>query len=327
MKSEDLTQLFESFNHHTIAVVGDVMLDKYIFGSVSRISPEAPVPVIDVHEESFRLGGAANVAMNLHSLGANVSLFGITGDDSAREALLEEMIKQDFSPDNLVKDTSRKTTCKTRVIAQNHHIVRVDSETKSFINDTIETQLIDQFKMNSEHFRALIFEDYNKGLLTASLIERLIKISQEKNLPTLVDPKKLHFFDYKNCTVFKPNLKETSEALSTSFNNTDKDAETACEILKDRINCNYVVLTRGEKGLSILNDRSIHHIPSVALDVADVSGAGDTVISVLAMALCSGLSIEDSGKLANFAAGIVCSEVGAVSINKRKLMDYCLANF
>lgn len=327
MVSEKVARLFESFSKHTIAVVGDVMLDKYIFGEVSRISPEAPVPVIDVESESYRLGGAANVAMNLHALGAKVSLFGITGQDNSREVLIKEMQHQHFSPDHLLVDPTRKTTCKTRVIAQSHHIVRIDAETKAFISSEIESQLIEKFKQQAHNCQALIFEDYNKGVLTADLIKTITQQALDQNIPVLVDPKKNFFFDYQNCTVFKPNLKETAEALNQPMQNTDQDAEKACQILKDHLHCQYVVLTRGEKGLSIMDDQDIYHIPSVALDVADVSGAGDTVIGGLTLGLCSGLNINDAGRLANFAAGIVCSEVGAVSINKEKLYQYCLNHF
>lgn len=327
MNHNEIKSLFDSFNQYNVAVIGDVMLDKYIFGKVSRISPEAPVPVVEVNDESYRLGGAANVAMNLHAMGAQASLFGITGKDTNREILINEMRNQHFSPDYLLTDANRKTTCKTRVIAQNHHIVRIDSETKTFINKEIESELISHFQNEVHNFQALIFEDYNKGLLTSNLISQITQIALKKQLPILVDPKKNFFFDYKNCTVFKPNLKETIDALNTPFQNTDKEVQKACETLKEKIECEYVVLTRGEKGLTILDNRNIFHIPSAALDVADVSGAGDTVIGVLTLGLCSGLPIQEAGRLANFAAGIVCSEVGAVSIDKHKLLQYCLLNF
>lgn len=326
MKRRSLEKLFNTFKQQTIAVIGDVMLDKYIFGHVSRISPEAPVPVIDVLEESFRLGGAANVAMNIHSLSGNALLFGVCGEDEDSKRLIREMEAQGFSPDSLIKIKGRPTTCKTRVIAHNHHIVRIDSETREQISSETENRLIENLQSKISDISAIIFEDYNKGVLTASLIKRVTELSIKHNIPVLVDPKKNFFFDYQNCTVFKPNLKEISEALGHSFRNTDEDIELACKMLGEKIRTRYIVLTRGEKGISVFNE-TLTHLPSVALEVADVSGAGDTVIAVLTLGLASGLDIVDAARVANFAAGLVCAEVGAVSVDRDKLFSYCMEHF
>ncbi|NTW50533.1 MAG: D-glycero-beta-D-manno-heptose-7-phosphate kinase [Chlorobiales bacterium] len=326
MKRNSLEKLFNAFKQQTIAVIGDVMLDKYIFGHVSRISPEAPVPVIDVREESFRLGGAANVAMNIHSLGGNALLFGVCGNDADSEQLLAEMTAQGFSPDSLMQVSGRPTTCKTRVIAHNHHIVRIDSETREPISKETETHLFENLESKIKGLSAIIFEDYNKGVLSTSLIKRVTDLAIRHDVPILVDPKKNFFFDYQNCTVFKPNLKEVSEALGHSFRNTDEDIELACKMLGEKLKTKYMVLTRGEKGISVFN-QTLTHLPSVALEVADVSGAGDTVIAVLTLGLTAGLDIVDAARLANFAAGIVCAEVGAVSVNRDKLFTYCMEYF
>ncbi|ACF14223.1 rfaE bifunctional protein [Chloroherpeton thalassium ATCC 35110] len=326
MERTKLTALFNSFREKSIAVIGDVMLDKYIIGEVTRVSPEAPVPVIDVHEESYRLGGAANVAMNIHSLGGSCLLFGVTGNDDIRTQLAYEMTLQEFSPDFLAIDPTRKTTCKTRVIAQNHHIVRIDTETKEPISDAIEQEILNGFTENISIISAVIFEDYNKGVLTKSLIHKITKLANQHDIPILVDPKRANFFEFQKCTVFKPNLKEISDAFGRTFKNTDKDVEEACRMLREKLKSKYILLTRGEKGVSIYND-TLTHIPSVALEVADVSGAGDTVIAVLTLGLSAGLTIVEAAKLANFAAGIVCGEVGAVAINKEKLFEYCLKHF
>ncbi|NTV46322.1 MAG: D-glycero-beta-D-manno-heptose-7-phosphate kinase [Chlorobiales bacterium] len=326
MRQRSIEKLFNSFEQQTIAVIGDVMLDKYIFGQVSRISPEAPVPVIDVREESFRLGGAANVAMNIHSLGGNALLFGVCGEDSDSKQLMAEMKSQSFSPDFLIKVPNRPTTCKTRVIAHNHHIVRIDSETRQPISQETEEALFENLKNQINGLAGIIFEDYNKGVLTASLIKHVTELAIKHDVPVLVDPKKNFFFDYQNCTVFKPNLKEISEALGHSFQNTDQDIELACKMLGEKLKTKYMVLTRSEKGISVFNE-TLTHLPSVALEVADVSGAGDTVIAVLTLGLTAGLDIVDAARLANFAAGIVCAEVGAVSVDRDKLFNYCMEHF
>jgi len=326
MERTKLTELFNSFGKKSVAVVGDVMLDKYIIGEVTRVSPEAPVPVIDVSEESYRLGGAANVAMNIHSLGGSCLLFGVTGNDDIQKQLAYEMTLQQFSPDFLAIDPTRKTTCKTRIIAQNHHIVRIDTETKEPISDEVEQEILNGLTENIADISAVIFEDYNKGVLTKRLIHKVTQLANKHDIPILVDPKRANFFEFQNCTVFKPNLKEISDAFGKSFKNTDKDVAEACKMLREKLNSKYILLTRGEKGASIYND-TLTHIPSVALEVADVSGAGDTVIAVLTLGLAAGLTIVDAAKLANFAAGIVCGEVGAVAINKEKLFEYCLKHF
>ncbi|MCS7013792.1 MAG: D-glycero-beta-D-manno-heptose-7-phosphate kinase [Chloroherpetonaceae bacterium] len=324
--SKKLSDLFRSFERQRIAVVGDVMLDRYIFGTVSRISPEAPVPVVDVKEVSHRLGGAANVAMNIHSLGAEALLFGVIGRDDDGSLLVSEMTAEDFSAEFLIVDPSRPTTCKTRVIAQNHHIVRIDAEMRKPISAEIERSLFESLAGQIQRIDAIIFEDYNKGVLTPSLISRITALARKHNVPVAVDPKRENFFAYQKCTLFKPNLKETSDALGEHFANTDEDAARACAALQRRLKSDYVLLTRSEKGATIYNGTAVH-IPSVALEVADVSGAGDTVIAVATMGLAAGLDILDAARIANVAAGIVCAEVGAVAVDRQKLYEQCKKHF
>ncbi|MFN3345969.1 MAG: D-glycero-beta-D-manno-heptose-7-phosphate kinase [Chloroherpetonaceae bacterium] len=326
MNKKNLQHLFRSFEHKRIAVIGDVMLDKYIFGKVERISPEAPVPVIDVSSQSYRLGGAANVATNLRSLGATALLFGVIGDDDDGKILASQLNQEFLSADFLVTEHVRPTTAKTRVIAQNHHIVRIDSETRKSISRTTEHTLLSLLSEHLHTLDAIILEDYNKGVLTASLIKKVIAFAQQHDIPITVDPKKDNFFEYKHVTVFKPNLKEISDAFGRKFSNSDSDATLACQMLQKKIKAENIVLTRSEKGMTVFNGTA-EHIPSMALDVADVSGAGDTVIATLTVALSAGLDAVTAAKVANLAAGIVCAEVGAVAVDKHKLLSACTRYF
>lgn len=334
MQAQALSRLFDSFAKKRIAVIGDVMLDKYIFGSVSRISPEAPVPVIDVAHEDVRLGGAANVATNIHALGASALLFGVVGSDDAAQQLSAEMTAQGLSPAYLIADSKRPTTTKMRVIAQNHHIVRIDSEMKTGISHDTELRLLAGIKQEIDALDGIVLEDYNKGVLTKSLIKSIVALAKRKRIPVTVDPKHDNFFEYQRCTVFKPNLKEVSDALGRKFSNTDEDAVEACAKLQSRIKADHILLTRSEKGATLFTappsprgGGKAVHIPSVALEVADVSGAGDTVIAVLTLGLTAGLNAHKAAELANFAAGIVCGEVGAVAIERDPFFKYCLENF
>ncbi len=326
MTKKTLDRLFHSFEKKRVAVIGDVMLDKYIFGKVERISPEAPVPVIDVSSQSYRLGGAANVATNLRSLGATALLFGVIGDDDDGAILASQLNHEHLSADFLVTEHTRPTTAKTRVIAQNHHIVRIDSETRKSITSETERAIV---SLLSEHLHALdaiIFEDYNKGVLTSSLIKKVIALAKKHDVPIAVDPKKDNFFEYKHTAVFKPNLKEISDAFGRKFSNSDSDATLACEMLQKKIKAKNIVLTRSEKGMTVFNGKA-EHIPSMALEVADVSGAGDTVIATITLALAAGLDVTTSAKVANLAAGVVCAEVGAVAVDKDKLLSACMRYF
>lgn len=326
MTQKELQRIFQTFEKKTIAVIGDLMLDKYIFGKVERISPEAPVPVIDVASQSYRLGGAANVATNIRSLGASAMLFGVVGDDGDGAILQSQMLNERLSTDFLVTESGRPTTAKTRVIAQNHHIVRIDSETRKPISQASEKTILDLLSEHVNRLGAIVFEDYNKGALTKSLIKKVIAFAKKNHIPITVDPKKDNFFEYKHATVFKPNLKEISDALGRKFTNTDEDATLACQLLQKKIKANNIILTRSEKGITVFNGKA-HHIPSMALEVADVSGAGDTVIATLTVSIASGVDTLTAAKIANLAAGVVCAEVGAIAVEKQKLFDSCLDYF
>ena len=321
-----LESILHSFQSKRIAVIGDIMLDKYIFGHVSRISPEYPVPVVDVTHEDHRMGGAANVALNTQSLGAETMLIGITGRDSNREVLLELLRNQGLAVDGLICDPSRPTTCKTRILSQNHHITRVDFESREEINAEIAGAVLDSFEGVIDSVHAVILEDYNKGVLGEQLIRRIIATAKEHQVPVLVDPKLKNFLAYTGCSVFKPNLSEMAASLGIVLHNTDRDVEEACRMLREKLQSDNIVVTRSDKGMTIY-DGSFTHIPATSLEVADVSGAGDTVIGILALGAAAGIDIVTNATIANLAAGTVCQEVGAVPVRAEKLLKACQDHF
>lgn len=325
MLPETIEQIFQSFKEKKIVVIGDVMIDKYIFGHVSRISPEYPVPVVDVNRESSRLGGAANVAVNIHALGAETLLIGVTGDDAERRNLANLMTEHGLDPKMLAADTTRPTTCKTRILSQNHHITRVDYESRKPVDTELERRLLGMFMEIAGSVDAVVLEDYNKGVLTPSLIASVIAICRERETPVLVDPKLKEFFSYGGCTVFKPNLSELAASLGIPVANENSAVEQACLLFGEKLEVENLVVTRSEKGMTVY-DGSFTHIPAQSLDVADVSGAGDTVIGTLALGLASGLDLVTSTRIANLAANTVCQEVGAVPVRPDKLLSACLAH-
>jgi len=319
-----LQSLFDRFEGKRIAVVGDLMLDRYYWGSVARISPEAPVPVVEVESESARLGGAANVANNIASLGGIPLMIGVIGQDDAGQAL-RSIIKESGLPiDGVLVDASRPTTVKTRVIAHHQHVVRVDKEVKEDIGEGIQEKILHVLKHHIDGLDAVIIEDYNKGVVVKSLIRELVEFARRKGKSITVDPKFHNFFEYKQVTVFKPNRKETEEALGVRLHD-QHSVELAGQTLVKRLQAESVLLTLGERGMSLFErDGGTTHVPTAARKVADVSGAGDTVISTLTMALAAGASIKEASTLANFAGGVVCGEVGIVPIERAALYQTVL---
>ena len=308
------TNIIKSYSNRAkevnIAVIGDVMLDHYIIGKINRISPEAPVPIVDAYAEEYRLGGAANAALNLTTLGANVSLFGVLGADSNADIFKKLLLEQDINVDYLSIDDSRESTIKTRITAPQQQVVRVDREDKSPISKKIEDEIISRIKDIAPKLTGLIIEDYNKGVLTKSLIKSLIEIAKEHNIIVTVDPKVNNFFVYEGVTVFKPNLSELKKNMNAAIPDMESFHEVAWK-LYDRIQCDNLVITRGDEGVLIfMADREIVSLPTYAKKVLDVSGAGDTVISALTLALCLKTSIVDATKLANHAAAVVCGKEG-----------------
>ncbi len=319
MRASSIEAILNSFRSKRIAVIGDIMLDNYIFGHVSRISPEYPVPVVDVTHEDHRLGGAANVALNTLSLGADTMLIGITGADRNRDVLVELFRDRGLATEGLICDPSRPTTSKTRILSQNHHITRVDVESRKEIDVGIEQDILASFEAVINSIDAVVLEDYNKGLLSASLIQQIIASAKARNIPVLVDPKHQNFFAYKGCSVFKPNLSEMAAALGILLHNSDREVEEACLLLQKKIQADTIIVTRSDKGMTLYNG-SFNHIAATSLDVADVSGAGDTVIGVLALGVAAGIDMAMNATIANLAAATVCQEVGAVPVKSEKLI-------
>jgi D-glycero-beta-D-manno-heptose-7-phosphate kinase len=316
-----LDALSKAFPSARIAVVGDLMLDRYVFGGVSRISPEAPVPVIDIENEQARLGGAANVGHNIHGLGATPLMVGVVGDDTAGLILKGIFADLGFPLEGIVTDKERPTTEKTRVIAGSQHVLRIDHEKKHSISSDTEARLLAALESQIESLDGVILEDYNKGVVTRSLIRSVITLANKHKVPVLVDPKFQNFFEYRNTTVFKPNRKEVEDAMGVKL---DSDEETirAGRELMERLQAENILLTLGEKGMMLFekSEPDPHVIPTRARQVADVSGAGDTVIATLAVAMASGTSVHEAAVLANRAAGLVIEELGIVPIYREQLV-------
>jgi D-glycero-beta-D-manno-heptose-7-phosphate kinase len=316
-----LAELKKNFNGLKIAVIGDMMLDCYFWGEVRRISPEAPVPVVEVGDEFYRFGGAANVALNILKLGGVPIPIGVIGYDNDGTIFTSLLTENNIEAEGLIVDETRPTTSKTRVIAHDQHVVRIDKENKEYLNQNIQEKLLGYFKQNIKSFDGLILQDYNKGVLSPFLIEEIILVANKNNLLITVDPKFNNFFNYKNVTVFKPNRKEAEDILGMKIKN-DNDIITAADKILENLNAKYVLLTLGEGGIAVYEkNKSLKRMPTKARKVADVSGAGDTVISTLTMALASGADIYEASFLANYAGGIVCEEVGIIPIDIDKLFD------
>jgi rfaE bifunctional protein kinase chain/domain len=314
-----LQTLFENLSGKRVAVIGDLMLDRYFWGSVTRISPEAPVPVVEVESESTRLGGAANVANNIASLGGTPFMVGVVGDDDSGKALTAIVAESGFPSEGILVDPARPTTVKTRVIAHHQHVVRVDREVKYDIAEGVQSRLLDVLRRNAGTLDAIIIEDYNKGVVVKTLIKELVEFAKKNRIIITVDPKFNNFFEYKQVTVFKPNRKETEEALGVRLND-QTSVEQAGRTLLERLEAENVLLTLGERGMTLVEGGGqMTHVPTAARKVADVSGAGDTVVSTLTMILAAGGSIREASMLANLAGGIVCGEVGIVPIDAGEL--------
>lgn len=318
MKS--LEEIFDAFNGLTILVIGDIMLDSYIWGSVDRISPEAPVPIVRVKKRDFRLGGAANVALNVQALGAKPILCALIGDDDAGTKLVDCLDQQNMSKEGIVVSKNRPTTVKTRLIASHQHVVRVDEESDQELLGDEEVQLLKQIQQLLEQCDAIIFEDYDKGVINASLIEKTVELAAKKNIPIIVDPKKRNFLAYKGVSLFKPNLKELREGLKLDVDASDeRQVENAVSILKQTLNAG-VMLTLSEHGVYIDYQSVQKKYRAHKREIADVSGAGDTVVSIAGLCVALGLSPGLIAALSNLGGGLVCEHTGVVPINKNELL-------
>jgi rfaE bifunctional protein kinase chain/domain len=323
MNKEELERLFSKFDSLTALVIGDVMIDAYYWGKVERISPEAPVPVVQVQKKENRLGGAANVALNIKNLGAKAIICSVVGDGIHGDFFRAALKESGFSTEGIIDSPERMTTVKTRLISQGHHLLRVDEEITTPLSATDERHLLDCIRavINRQKIDVIIFEDYNKGVLTEKLIATVISWAKEKNIPTTVDPKKENFFEYKNVSLFKPNLKELKEGLKLDFEKSNMDAlKHAIIQLEEQLRNEVTLVTLSEQGVISKDAKGFHHEPAHPREILDVSGAGDTVIAVASLALAAGAESTDIASLSNLAGGLVCEKVGVVPVDKPTLL-------
>lgn len=327
VRKEHIREIFKSFNNLTALVIGDVMVDSYMWGSVSRISPEAPVPIVTVKQKEKRLGGAANVALNLQALGATPILCSVIGVDSDGQAFLDLLRQQRLSQKGILKSRERNTTVKTRVIGNNHQMIRVDEETEEDIAAYETDQLLHLITFILEHDKidVIIFEDYNKGLITLRLIQKVVESARKRGIPVAVDPKKKNFSNYKGVTLFKPNMKELREGLKLDLDlDNENELQRVISSFRNKQKIDTLLLTLSERGICT-NSRSVKEIlPAHVRTIADVSGAGDTVISVAALCLALETNPILTASLANLAGGLVCEQVGVIPIDKEHLLKEAL---
>jgi len=327
IKKEHIRELFKSFSNLNVLIIGDVMIDNYVWGKVNRLSPEAPVPIVSVQQKEMRLGGAANVALNVQALGANPILCSVIGADLEGTAFLDLLKKQKLSPKGILKSRHRPTTIKTRIIGNNHQLVRVDEETEEDItpNETQNLLTLINYIIHHDKIDVIIFEDYNKGLITPKLIQKVVELAKQKSIPVCVDPKKKNFNAYKMVTLFKPNLKELKDGLKLDVDDMSiNELQKVVSSYRVKQKINGILVTLAEKGVIINTRNTKAHIPAHLRKIADVSGAGDTVISVAA--LCEAMHCDPilTAALANLAGGLVCEEVGVVPINKNRFLEEAL---
>ena len=313
--------IFLKFNNLTVLIIGDVMVDAYIWGAVERISPEAPVPIINVKKRSFRLGGAANVALNVLALGAKPVLCALVGQDENGKRLLQLMEENGMSKEGIVTTASRPTTVKARVIAADQHVVRVDDESDAIATPQEEKELAARIEKLLPASDVVIFEDYDKGVITPTLIARSVKLANTQGIPTVVDPKRRNFLHYESVTLFKPNLKELREGLKIDIDAKDQlSVNQAVDQIKKKLAVEGVMLTLSEQGIFIDYQNQKLKLAAHTRAIADVSGAGDTVISIAALCVALKLSSEQVAALSNLGGGLVCQHVGVVPIDREELL-------
>jgi D-glycero-beta-D-manno-heptose-7-phosphate kinase len=317
-----IPQIFEGFNKLNVLIIGDLMVDSYVWGIIERMSPEAPaVPVVKVEKREMRLGGAGNVAMNIKALGANPIICSVIGNDSVGDAILSIFDENKLLVTGILKSKDRITTVKERIIAEGKHQVRVDSEMDILLNEEDRQNLTRKIIEQSENIDVIIFQDYDKGVISKTLIEEIIEFAQSKKIPVVVDPKKRNFLFYKNATIFKPNLKEIKDGLNIQFDSKNPtEVEKVVDLLKNKLNIEGAFLTLSEKGVYIDYLGQKVHMPAFDRNIIDVSGAGDTVISIAACCVALGLTPHVIANLSNLGGGLVCEKVGVVPIDKDLLL-------
>ncbi len=326
MSNVDFDKLFAEFSNIKVGVVGDVMLDVYWWGHVERISPEAPVPVVALDKNEYRLGGAGNVALNLAALGANVSILTVTGADDNAATLIKLYNDQHIHTSWLLQLPSRITTTKTRIISRNQQMLRLDAEITKELSIDDENALLQKTEQYilAEQPQVIIFEDYNKGVLTERVISEITALCKKHNIITSVDPKRKNFFSYKGVDIFKPNLKEVKDGLNLLVE--EVNLQTLNDIhqqLQNKLHHAISFITLSERGVFYQHDKDARILPSHLRNIADVSGAGDTVIAVASLIYAATKRVDLMAQVANIAGGLVCEEVGTVAVNKNSLLDEC----
>lgn len=328
----DYKDIFQKFNNLNVVVIGDIMVDSYQWGKVERISPEAPVPICAVTKIENRLGGAGNVALNLKAMGANPILCSVIGEDSNGENLLHLMQQEGMTTDYILQSTDRPTTTKTRIIGNNSQMLRIDNESIETLDRKEETAFLKRIEslFSKTKIDVVIFQDYDKGVITERVITTTTSQANKKNIPITVDPKHRNFPLYKDVTMFKPNLKELKEGLKIEFDKpTQENLENASLLLKDKQRIEKVFITLSEYGVFFADyskkQAKVVLLPANVRKIADVSGAGDTVISVASLCLALAIEPKEIAKISNLAGGLVCEEVGVVPINKDRLYRELLA--
>jgi D-beta-D-heptose 7-phosphate kinase/D-beta-D-heptose 1-phosphate adenosyltransferase len=319
MLTENIKNIFKKFGGTGILVIGDLMVDQYIWGKVKRISPEAPVPVVEVEKENLLLGGSANVAHNVLSLGGKVFITGTVGRDDTGKILINKLLEKGFNTDGIVIDGNRPTTVKTRVIAHSQQVVRFDREIKSDISKPTLSLILEYVTSCLPDIKGIIISDYSKGLITKTLIKKLLNLTKSK-IFIAVDPKIGHFDYYKGASLITPNVNEASFASSIDIKDDKTLAEAGNTLLK-KLQCRAVIITRGDEGMSLFEKSGKStHIPTCAREVYDVSGAGDTVISALTLCHSAGAALEDAAIIANHAAGVVVGKVGTAVATQQEIL-------
>ncbi|MEK6532324.1 MAG: D-glycero-beta-D-manno-heptose-7-phosphate kinase [Nitrospirota bacterium] len=316
-----LRQYLQRFPQASLLVIGDLILDHYVMGRVSRISPEAPVPVVHVESETLRLGGAANVFNNILALGGKADLCGVIGADESGRLLLKELGKSRSGRGGVIIDHDRPTTRKSRVIAHNQQIVRYDMEGRQELKGTLQKRLLRYVESRIRELSCIVVSDYAKGVVSAALMTELTRMAALRKIPIIVDPKVEHFSYYKGVTVMTPNHLEATQAAGLHGDD-DQTINQAGALIRQRLGCQSVLITRGEKGMSLYEGEGTSwHLPTQARQVYDVTGAGDTVIGTLALALATGASMREAATLANHAAGIVVGMVGTATVSPKQLLE------
>jgi len=326
MLTQKLKQTQLSTNKPTVLVIGDLMIDHYISGHATRLSPEAPVPVVNVGHETVTLGGAGNVVENLLSLGAQVLVSGITGNDLYGSQLSEILVKANVQTTGIVVDDERTTTVKTRVLVGSHQMIRIDREVSHPLSINTESRLLDAVMAYMNNADIVILSDYNKGLFSPGLTQQIIEIAKSKGKRVVVDPKGLSYAKYKGSFVIKPNRKELCEAANVEKITTDEELVNASRTILSQTDADYLIVTLSEDGMAIISDTEFTKLPVKASEVFDVTGAGDTALAAMAYALASGFNVEESCNVANYAAAIVIKRIGSATTNINEILDYMSKN-